>query len=550
MNAGAEGGDHEKSRQSLVDSTQFSAVMGSIVIVNVLTIGLETDQGGRMAGLFGVINNSFLLIYFAELCLRLLTHGLKALQDKLTVLDILLVVCAFVERVVSERSIARALPCFRMFRLFRLARSFRYIRSNRELRLLLAGGFKAFMTLFWVTLLLFFVLWAGATCAHRTIGESAHWVGSMDPMVDHEPFTSFDNHEYFGSVPKSYITLMQVMTLSQWANHIARPVMKAFPVVFLFFAFFLLATTYGLLNCIISNIVQDSLVQSQGVEKARQEVEREDRKRLGARAYRILNMVDKNGDGELSPQEIDYALSNTNLGNVFKDLGVPFEDATSVVNLFDKNGNGHVSYDELVDGLVAMGDDILPRDYTKLAIWVWNLLMITQSLEQRIVSLSKNIEDLKRNLQVAFSAIEYHMNTKDLTELRRRALHIARTAPPAPLASLPVQGEELAAQNALVAEEEARQYRLFARRLFGEGTKNLTATATALSLRDAAKAGLEEGKSIATVVCGKAILPPAPPPLGVAREDDRRNNPPIVDKYTLQGIQQSPSLKNLRELLR
>mmetsp|Transcript_27048 Transcript_27048/g.76394 ORF Transcript_27048/g.76394 Transcript_27048/m.76394 type:complete len:550 (+) Transcript_27048:74-1723(+) len=549
MSAGA-GGDDEKSRQSLVDSTQFAAVMGFIVIVNVLTIGLETDQRGSMAGLFGVINNSFLLIYFAELCLRLLTHGLKALQDKLTVVDILLVVCAFVERVVSERSIARALPCFRMFRLFRLARSFKYIRSNRELRLLLAGAFKALMTLFWVTLLLFFVLWAGATCAHRTIGESAHWVGSMDPMVDHEPFTSFDNHEYFGSVSRSYITLMQVMTLSQWANHIARPVMKAFPVIFLFFAFFLLATTYGLLNCIISNIVQDSLVQSQGVEKAKQEVEREDRKRLGARAYRVLNMVDKNGDGELSPEEIDNALSNTNLGTVFRDLDVPFEDASSIVNLFDKNGNGYVSYDELVDGLVAMGDDILPRDYTKLAIWVWNLLMITQSLEQRIVSLCKNIEDLKRNLQVAFSAIEYHMNTKDLTELRRRALHLARTAP-APVAPLPVQVEDFSAQNALMAEEEARQYRLFARRLFGEGKKSLAPTATAaLSLRDAAKAGLEEGKSIATVVCGKAVLPPAPPPLGVAQEDDRRNNPPTVDKYTVQGIQQSPSLKNLRELLR
>merc|ERR1712113_706428 len=97
-----------------------------------------------------VINNCFLLLYFAELCLRLLTHGLRALQDKLTVLDIFLVLCAFIERIVSEKSIARALPCFRMLRLVRLIRSFRHLRNNRELWLLVANGFKAFVSLGWV----------------------------------------------------------------------------------------------------------------------------------------------------------------------------------------------------------------------------------------------------------------------------------------------------------------------------------------------------------------------------------------------------------------
>lgn len=46
---------------------------------------------------------------------------------------------------------------------------------------------------------------------------------------------------------------------------------------FVFFAFFLLSTTFGLLTSIIANIVQDSLESSRAFEKALKEIDRENR---------------------------------------------------------------------------------------------------------------------------------------------------------------------------------------------------------------------------------------------------------------------------------
>lgn len=46
---------------------------------------------------------------------------------------------------------------------------------------------------------------------------------------------------------------------------------------FVFFAFFLLSTTFGLSTCIVANIVQDSLESSRAFEKALKEIDRENR---------------------------------------------------------------------------------------------------------------------------------------------------------------------------------------------------------------------------------------------------------------------------------
>merc|ERR1719230_1217095 len=105
----------------------------------------------------------------------------------------------------------------------------------------------------WAAFVLFLVLWNFAVLAQEVVGESARWVGSMDPIkegtyfqpAEPEPFTVFDRNHYFGSVGKSLMTLFQVATQDRWTDHV-RPIVKVYPASMLFFLFLFLITTYGM----------------------------------------------------------------------------------------------------------------------------------------------------------------------------------------------------------------------------------------------------------------------------------------------------------------
>mmetsp|Transcript_124775 Transcript_124775/g.388416 ORF Transcript_124775/g.388416 Transcript_124775/m.388416 type:complete len:674 (-) Transcript_124775:93-2114(-) len=412
-----------------VDSDEFDIAMGLLVLVNVVLLSVETDTVGSI-DIWKRINEGFLLIYLLELVLRFLRHGSDILHDRLNILDFFLVVFAFIDRIASERGLARSLPVFRLARVFRVLRTSHYFKNGRELNVLVENSSKAMSTLGWVMLILCAVLGASAAWTKIVIGESPVWNGSMNPLVSLEPFAAFDRNEYFGSVPRSLLTLLQVLTLSQWADNVARPIGKAYPVTLLFFFTFLLILSYGLLMCIVSVIVQDAITSSRRVADALGAVEREERKRTAHRAMKIFALVDADGNGELSSDELRVVLETTDLAKILKELDVPVLDADSLVRLFDKDGDGAVNQEEFVTGIMSMSDNVQPRDFVKLNIWVWNLMMKTQTLEGKLERLHEKVINLKHKLEIGFTAMHRFMNTHEDTSLRHKAVLAIRSAPP------------------------------------------------------------------------------------------------------------------------
>jgi len=439
-NLGAKGDGEDKAMETLqdhvytrhyiamVDRTSFAFFMAGVVMCNVVCIGFETEFSDK-SEIFAPINNGFLLIYIIELMMRMLTHGLRSFRDVFTVMDLILVVLAFLERVLTASALARALPTFRLLRLFRLLRQ--RFKTNVQLRAISTASVRMLRTLAWVVVFLFGFLWIMATFAHLVIGHSAEWNETMDPSRTFPPFTPLDIQEYFGSVWKSFVTLLQVATLSQWAPHIGRRIVKVYPMTFFFFLFFLFVTSYGLLVSIVANLVQDSMAASRESAKAIAEKEMEQRRRAGLQARDILAEVDADGSGELDVDEIRYALEVTDLPEILKDLGVPVLDAVSLVRLLDHSGNGEVSYEELIEGVVKMDAEITKRDYAMMAFWVKNLLQRTSHLEDRLAKLCDTISFIRKRLGGSFGALNHMVRTAKDSQLRQRSIHALRTQGPA-----------------------------------------------------------------------------------------------------------------------
>lgn len=530
----------DEEQVPLVDSDQFAGAMGCVVMVNVITIGFETEFT-ETAGLFGAVNNGFLLCYIMELILRLLTHGLKALRDGFTVMDVIIVFLGFLERIMSSGGVARALPTFRTFRLVSLLLKSRFFHHSFALKGIFTLTKRMFRTLFWVMLILFLVLWVLAVFAHMVIGRSAEWNETLDPSKEFPPFVALDIQEYFGSVWKSFITLLQVTTLSQWAPHIARRIIKVYPLTFAFFVAFVWITTYGLLVAILSNLVQEAMISNKENSKAIRDMEKAERRQIGLRVRDILGDIDVDGSGQLDASEIAWALKVTNLEDVLHELGVPVTDAESLVCLLDYSGDGYVSYDELVEGIVAMDEHTTTRDFVMMGFWVKNLLNRTNHLEERLTKLCNQISFIRKRLSGSFGALNHMIRTAKDTQMRQRALaHLKTSGPGLP----PALNRAVVVKPTLPKTEPKVMLQSFASRMLGKPPKP----------KRAGSPGLED-EAPRTTSLFHNTMQPAPPRLAVGRSLAQQEELKWQDKYALpdhfnpRRNNENPNLRALKGLL-
>ena len=91
-------------------------------------------------------------------------------------------------------------------------------------------------------------------------------------------------------------TLFQIMTLESWSMGIVRPVMKEYPLAWIFFVPFILVTTFAILNLFIGIIV-DAMQQISSDGKDVKKVSEEDMYKkivsLEKQLKEIKNILDK-----------------------------------------------------------------------------------------------------------------------------------------------------------------------------------------------------------------------------------------------------------------
>jgi len=379
---------------------------------------------------------------------------------------------------------------------------------------------------------------ACASFTTQVIGGSALWVGSMDPLADREPLERLDNREYFGSVFRSALTLLQVVTSSQWAD-LARRVTRVYPSLGLFFVALSFVTAFGLVNCMVSNVVSQAIDAARLSQESTAEVAREARRHIGEQVHSILRSVDLDGNGILSGHELDRAFARTSLRAVLRGLSVPELQGDAMVRLFDRDGTGKVTKEELIEGFIRMDDDITTKDYVRLSMWAKSCLMRTKRLGDRVGLLSDKCHTLRVTLEKAIEAMEYFKETREATNLRFNAIQAIRKAPPGEAPKL--RGWKPPPEPKYPSEDEAAMFLGFATRLIGVGP---------LASQPSSHSRLRDGGR-------RGELPPAPPPLQIAKQIAQEEMAPTrvdryypvrdPDKYFMPAP--SPSLRTLKELI-
>ena len=209
-----------------IESPRVQRVIIALILLNALTLGLETFPGitARAGPALHVIDQILLAVFVLELVLKAIGHGRRFFASGWNVFDTLVIGIALLPST-GALSVLRALRVLRVLRLISAVPQMRFVVEA------LARSLPGLGSIACLLLVFFYVFAVMATKLFG--GQFPQW---------------------FGSLWSSMFSLFQIMTLEGWAE-IAREIMAYQPAAWLFFLAFILLGTFTVLNLFIAVIV-------------------------------------------------------------------------------------------------------------------------------------------------------------------------------------------------------------------------------------------------------------------------------------------------------
>ncbi len=236
-----------KQLKKFVESDHFQHFLIGLILLNAVTLGLETSQFGKENSLvLHIIDNTILIIFSLELLLKLMVYKGSFFRSGWNWFDFIIVA-------VSWAPTSGALSVLRAFRILRVLRLLSVVPQMRRVIGALGHSLPGMASVVGVLGIIFYV---SAVLTTKLFGS--HSDANMQ--------------EWFGSIGSSAYTLFQVMTLESWSMGIVRPTMELFPLSWLFFVPFIIITSFAVLNLFIGIIVDAMQVMHEEEGKPKQTI--------------------------------------------------------------------------------------------------------------------------------------------------------------------------------------------------------------------------------------------------------------------------------------
>ncbi|CAE7235679.1 CAC [Symbiodinium natans] len=318
----------------------FSFIVSSIIFLNTVWLGLETDFYDErnyvdQVDPWRIVNYSFVGFFVVELVIRIYSRSWwPFIADNWNKFDFGLVLLSLLDTFLLEQisDSAGSLSSLRVLRVLRVARVLRLLRFFKPLWLLVIGAVDAMRALLWAWVLISILIYIFAILLTRTVGF-AHQ-GATD-----------DVDKYFGNLLYSCFTLFQVMTLEGWPD-VARAATNVEPWVWIVFIAFLLITTFSIMNMIVSVIV-DSTLEAALDQKLQAMRDQEYQTSMAAvKVDEVFRRADGNGDGHITKEELMQALLKPDVRLYLREVGIDITNAEFIFDVIDYDGSGELEYKE------------------------------------------------------------------------------------------------------------------------------------------------------------------------------------------------------------
>jgi len=231
----------------ILGSRRFELAITALIIVNAITLGLETSQTAMAAAgpLLEAADHVILMIFVVELAARIYVHRLAFFRDPWSLFDFFVVGIALMPTT-GDLSVLRALRILRVLRL---------ITVVPALKRVVAGLLAALPGMGSIVLLIGLLYYVFAVMATKMYGA--------------------DFPNLFGTLGTTLFTLFTIMTLEGWVDGVVKPVMEKYPYAWVFFITYIIVCTFMVLNLFIGVVVNAMQSEHEKAVAEEQEAERQ-----------------------------------------------------------------------------------------------------------------------------------------------------------------------------------------------------------------------------------------------------------------------------------
>ncbi|MFC3517940.1 ion transporter [Streptomonospora nanhaiensis] len=219
----AESGLRSRAR-AIVASGWFQVAIVAAILLNSVTLGLETYEDGPLAEagpFFDAAEVVFIAVFTVELLIKGVAQGRAFFRDPWNWFDMVVVGVAVV-------------PASTGFGVLRMLRILRLVSVLPQLRTIVSALFHAVPGMGTVIGLLLIVVYTAAVLGERLFHD-------IDP-------------EHFGDLGATLYSMFMLLTMEDWPD-VAQPAMERQPMAWVFFVGYIVVTAFILLNLVIGVIV-------------------------------------------------------------------------------------------------------------------------------------------------------------------------------------------------------------------------------------------------------------------------------------------------------
>lgn len=237
----------------------------------------------------------------------------------------------------------------RLIRCTRVLRMVRVMRLSPELQLLISCIMKSARAFFW-SMALLLVMTYGASASYTNIVLVERLQGSTAPgEID-------DMMEYYSSVPRSLLSLLQAISGGVDWNDICAPLFDWHWMLGVSLVAYVLFAIFAVMNVVTSTFVNTALEQSEHVRYSRKI----------DHALSLFKSIDRDNSSTITADEINDHMDDPLVQQFLKSLDVGVDQARFLFEMLDTDGGGSIDLQEFLSGCIRLQ---MPPKFLDLLLW-------------------------------------------------------------------------------------------------------------------------------------------------------------------------------------
>jgi len=344
----------QKLVQTFVECNPYEALSVLIIGSNAFLIILETDMratGEDEPGWVTAVNWCLLFYYMIDVILRMYAYRRKFFYCRWNNLDFVLVLSdIFFKILAAIWGDAPSFGLLRLCKMFRMMRFGRFVAAFKELHMMLSGFVSAMKALMWASLMLTLMLTFWSILAvellnpiNTRIADRGHYEG-----CDRCP-------RAFSSVFHANLTFLQQIIAGDSWGQVSVPIIEEEPLTAVFFLALILTINFGLLNLVLTVIVDSAQAARDADTKSKLTDKAKDFEAAKRKLLRVCAELDADGSGELTYAELmDGMDTHPDFSATMALLDITKDDMHVVFDMLDQDNSGSVTFVEFVEQLHKM----------------------------------------------------------------------------------------------------------------------------------------------------------------------------------------------------